>query len=58
MNGLPNVKTLETLISEPILIRQQIYPMMQKVFLDEITVNEALQELSEQLTMIEEEKAY
>ena len=58
LNGLPNVKTLETLISEPILIRQQIYPMMQKVFLDEITVNEALKELSEQLTMIEEEKAY
>ena len=56
MNGLPNVKTLETLISEPILIRQQIYPMMHKVFMNEISINDALNELTEQLTMLEKEK--
>lgn len=55
--GLPAVHTLETKISEPILIRQTIYPEMEKVFLGRKSVDEALSYLTEFLTNKEKQLA-
>jgi ABC-type glycerol-3-phosphate transport system substrate-binding protein len=55
--GLPAVNTLETLISEPILIRQTIYPELEKVFLGKKTVDEACDYLTDFLTKKEKQLA-
>ncbi|MEW5816273.1 MAG: extracellular solute-binding protein [Spirochaetota bacterium] len=55
--GLPAVNTLETKISEPLLIRQTIYPEMENVFLGKKSVDEALKYLSDFLTKQEKQLA-
>jgi ABC-type glycerol-3-phosphate transport system substrate-binding protein len=55
--GLPAVRTLETKISEPIIIRQVIYPEMENVFLGKKSVDEALKYLTDYLTNQEKQLA-
>ena len=55
--GLPAINTLETRISEPILIRQAIHPEMTNVFLGKKTVDEVLAYLSDFLTKQEKQLA-
>jgi hypothetical protein len=55
--GLPAINTLETRISEPILIRQAIHPEMTNVFLGRKTVDEVCAYLSDFLTKQEKQLA-
>ncbi len=55
--GLPAVKTLETKISEPIIIRQVIYPEMENVFLGKKSVDASLKYLTDYLTKQEKQLA-
>ncbi len=55
--GLPAVKTLETRISEPVLIRQTIYPEMENVYLGKKTVDQMLDYLTKYLTQQEKQLA-
>jgi hypothetical protein len=55
--GLPAVKTLETKISEPIIIRQVIFPEMENVFLGKKSVDEALKYLTDYLSSQEKQLA-
>jgi ABC-type glycerol-3-phosphate transport system substrate-binding protein len=54
-DGLPAVRTLETKITEPILIRQVIHPEMENVFLGKKSIDEMLQ--TDYLTQQEKELA-
>jgi hypothetical protein len=55
--GLPAVKTLETKIAEPILIRQVTFPEMENVLLGKKSVDEALKYLTDYLTNQEKQLA-
>lgn len=55
--GLPAVKTLETKISEPIIIRQVIFPEMENVFLKKKTIDQMLKYLTDYLTKQEKQLA-
>ena len=55
--GLPAVNTLDTKISEPVLIRQVLYPAMQSVFLGERSIDEMLGYISSYLTNQEKQLA-
>jgi hypothetical protein len=55
--GLPAINTLDTRISEPILIMQVIHPEMMNVFLGKKTVDEALKYMSDYLTKQEKQMA-
>jgi len=55
--GMPAVNTLETKISEPILIRSAIFPEMQKVFLGKESIDDMLKYLTKYLTRREKELA-
>jgi ABC-type glycerol-3-phosphate transport system substrate-binding protein len=55
--GLPAIKTLETKISEPILIRQVIHPEMENVFLGNKTIDEMLDYITSYLTSQEKQLA-
>lgn len=56
-DGLPAINTLETLISEPILIRQVIHPEMTNVWLGEKSIDEALAYMTDYLTKQEKDLA-
>ncbi len=53
--GLPAINTLETRISEPILIRQVIHPEMTNVFLGKKSIDDALKYLTDYLTKQEKQ---
>ena len=53
--GIPKVRTLETHITEPVLIRQVIYPEMENVFLGKKSIDEMLDYLTEYLTAQEKQ---
>jgi multiple sugar transport system substrate-binding protein len=55
--GLPAINTLETRISEPILIRQVIHPEMMSVFLGEKSIDGALSFMTDSLTRQEKQLA-
>ena len=55
--GLPAVNTLETLISEPILIRQVLHPEMTNVWLGKRSIDEMLKYVTDYLTKQEKELA-
>jgi len=55
--GLPAINTLETRISEPILIRDVIHPEMMNVFLGKKSVDEALSYMTDYLTKQEKQLA-
>jgi len=56
-NGLPAVNPLETKISEPIIIRQVIYPEMEKVFLGKESIDDMLRYITDYLTNQEKQLA-
>lgn len=53
--GIPQVRTLETHITEPVLIRQVIYPEMENVFLGKKSIDEMLDYLTDYLTAQEKQ---
>ncbi len=55
--GLPAINTLDTRISEPILIRQVIHPEMVNVFFGKKSVDDALKYMSDFLTKQEKQQA-
>ena len=55
--GLPAINTLDTLISEPILIRQVMHPEMTNVWLGKKSIDETLKYMSDYLTKQEKELA-
>jgi hypothetical protein len=55
--GIPAVRTLQTKISEPILIRQVIYPEMQNVMLGKKSIDEMLKYITDYLTKQEKQLA-
>jgi ABC-type glycerol-3-phosphate transport system substrate-binding protein len=56
-NGLPAINTLDTVLSEPLVIRQTIYPEMENVFLGKKTIDQVLTYLSSFLTEQEKQAA-
>ncbi len=55
--GLPAVNTIETRISEPIIIRQVIHPELENVWLGKKSIDDALDYLTDYLTKQEKQLA-
>ncbi|HEB33042.1 MAG TPA: hypothetical protein ENI15_19535 [Spirochaetes bacterium] len=56
-DGLPAINTLDTRVTEPILIRQIIHPEMTSVFLGKKSIDEMMEYLTDYLTKQEKEMA-
>ena len=56
-DGLPAINTLDTRVTEPILIRQVIHPEMTNVFLGKKSIDEMMEYLTSYLTQQEKEMA-